>query len=695
MDIFASVFLSSSLLVFSFVSSDAVDSITQSQSLSDSKNTTLVSKNGRFALGFFSPGNSNNRYLGIWYNNIPVKTVVWVANRLDPIPDSSGLFMVNSIGSPVLLSSNKAVHWSANSTKQARNPIVQLLDSGNLVLREENEDNYLWQSFDYPSDTWLPGMKIGWDLRTGLERRLTEWKSLDDPSPGEMSWGMELHNFPDLVMMKGSQKYMRSVPWNGDSFGGIYEFQGTLVYYNFTFVSNKYELYFIYELINNSAIIRAVLNQSMYMGYVWVGEKEGWSMYLNSPKDKCDVYNLCGAYGNCIISESPICQCLEGFKPVSLETWDPDEWSRGCIRSTQLSCQDKDKIRFVKFAGLKLPATTYSWLNVSMNLEECRVKCLNNCSCTAYANSDMKDGGSGCAIWFNDLTDIRQLEANSNRQDLYIRMSASEQEVKNKQKTKVVVIVVVAIAIVFGVLMIPYCIWKRSNFRDPIRHGIKDWATRTHIIEGIVQGLLYLHQYSRLQIIHRDLKASNILLDKDMNPKISDFGLARIFCGNGSQATNRIVGTYGYMSPEYAMEGLFSVKSDVFSFGVLLLEILSGKKNTGFYESDSINLIGYAWNLWKSNRSLELMDPILGDTPPTNVFLSYINIALLCLQENAVDRPTISDVISMFNKDPALLPSPKKPAFSFGRGMEDLGSSKRNPEICSLNDMPVSILEAR
>ncbi|KAF3962859.1 hypothetical protein CMV_012677 [Castanea mollissima] len=230
---------------------------------------------------------------------------------------------------------------------------------------------------------------------------------------------------------------------------------------------------------------------------------------------------------------------------------------------------------------------------------------------------------------------------------------------------------------------------------DPIRHGIIDWATRTHIIEGIVQGLLYLHQYSRLQIIHRDLKASNILLDKDMNPKISDFGLARIFCGNGSQATNRIVGTYGYMSPEYAMEGLFSVKSDVFSFGVLLLEILSGKKNTGFYESDSINLIGYAWNLWKSNRSLELMDPILGDTPPTNVFLSYINIALLCLQENAVDRPTISDVISMFNKDPALLPSPKKPAFSFGRGMEDLGSSKRNPEICSLNDMTVSILEAR
>ena len=101
------------------------------------------------------------------------------------------------------------------------------------------------------------------------------------------------------------------------------------------------------------------------------------------------------------------------------------------------------------------------------------------------------------------------------------------------------------------------------------------------------------------------------------------------------------------------------------------------------------------WDLWKSNRSLELMDPILRDTPPANVLLSYINIALLCVQENAVDRPTISNVISMFNKEPTLLPSPKKPAFSFGRGMKDLSSSKRKPDICSPNDVTVSILEAR
>ena len=218
------------MLVCKIPPSDATDNITQSQSLRDIENTTLVSKDGGFVLGFFSQGNSINRYLGIWYNNIPGKTVVWVANRLNPIPDSSSVLMINSAGSLVLLSQNKNVSWLANSIKQARNPIVQLLDSGNLVLTEENEDNYLWQSFDYPSDTWLPGMKLGWDSRTGLERCLTEWKSLDDPSPGEMSWRIELHNYPELIMMKGSEKYFRSSPWNGNSFSGMQDSQDTPLY---------------------------------------------------------------------------------------------------------------------------------------------------------------------------------------------------------------------------------------------------------------------------------------------------------------------------------------------------------------------------------------------------------------------------------------------------------------------------------
>ena len=427
MDISAFLYLSISFFLFYFVFSHAADNITQSQSLSDSEGRILVSKDGVFVLGFFSPGDSTNRYLGIWYNNIPTKTVVWVANRRNPITGSSGVLMVNSSGSLVLLKQNSTVAWSANSTKEAENSIVQLLDSGNLVLREENEENpenYLWQSFDSPSDTWLPGMKVGWDLRTRLERRLTAWKSPDDPSPGELSWGVELHEYPEIVMKKGSGEFFRTGPWNGLGFSGTPKIRATTAVYNISFVSNKDEVYFIFDMIQHSVISRAVLNQTQYERYIWVNGK--WTRYYYFPTDDCDTYNLCGVYGNCIIGESPICQCIQGFKPKSEEPWNPEEWSKGCVRSTQLSCQDKEKIGFVKFVGYKLPDTTYTWVNQSTNLEECRIKCLNNCACMAYSNSDIRDGGSGCVIWLGDLIDIKPTAAN-NSQDLYIRMPASEQ----------------------------------------------------------------------------------------------------------------------------------------------------------------------------------------------------------------------------------------------------------------------------
>ncbi|MBA0676095.1 hypothetical protein Goari_017604, partial [Gossypium aridum] len=223
------------------------------------------------------------------------------------------------------------------------------------------------------------------------------------------------------------------------------------------------------------------------------------------------------------------------------------------------------------------------------------------------------------------------------------------------------------------------------------------WGTRIRIVDGIAQGLLYLHQFSRLQIIHRDLKASNILLDEDMNPKISDFGMARSFGGTEPRATDRIVGTYGYMAPEYALEGVFSVKSDVFSFGVLLLEILSGMKNTGFYRSSSLNLLGYAWDLWISSRPLELMDIVMKDSSSANVAIRYINIALLCVQEHAADRPTMSEVVLMLSNELTCLPSPKRPAFSNVRSMVDSipNPSHWKPEACSENELTISAMDAR
>ncbi|KAL3523597.1 hypothetical protein ACH5RR_016431 [Cinchona calisaya] len=198
---------------------------------------------------------------------------------------------------------------------------------------------------------------------------------------------------------------------------------------------------------------------------------------------------------------------------------------------------------------------------------------------------------------------------------------------------------------------------------DPTNGYLLDWDRRAIIIKGIGKGLLYLHQDSSLKIIHRNVRPSNILLDEKMNPKISDFSMARIFEGCLDETdTTRVVGTYGYMDPEYCMTGKVSEKSDVYSYGVLLLEIISGKRNAGFIFDDDKNetrLVEYAWKLWNGNETMNFVDPKLCGTCNEMQIQRYVHVALLCVQVSAIDRPDMSTVLSMLNCEITELPQPK------------------------------------
>ncbi|KAI5331011.1 hypothetical protein L3X38_021137 [Prunus dulcis] len=817
----------------------SLDTITPNQPLRDGD--VLVSSKKIFALGFFSPGNSQKRYVGVWYNKVPEQTIVWVANRDNPVTDTSGLLVINSHGGLVIYWKNQSSPlWSANVTVSSpNNSTAKLLDTGNLVLLENGSQSPLWQGFDYPSNTMLPFMKLGLDRRSKLNRFLTSWKSKDDPGTGTCSYGIDPSGFPQLFLYKGQAPRWRGKAWIKERWSGVPEMTNNFIF-NVTFVNNQDEISIVFTITDKSIFSRLVLDESgIVERSTWYNQVHQWVKFWSAPVERCDEYGRCGANSNCdpYNVDKFECTCLPGFEPKLLHEWYLRDGSGGCVSTKRASlCRNGEG--FVKVPRVKPPDSSAARVNLSMGLEACKAECLRNCSCMAYSSADERKGGIGCVTWHGDLVDMRTYS--NLGQDLYVRVNATiltQYAMKSNgslgHKEKLAVSLVSGL-VFFLLFCIVFCLAKRkrkgkrrqdklsfsltraSTYLEdsPVRtdlgesrinsdlpifelrtiaaatnnfspnnklgkggfgsvykgvlyngkeiavkrlaknsdQGIEefknevvliaklqhrnlvrilgccvqdeekmliyeylpnrsldsfifneakraflDWPKRFEIIYGIARGILYLHHDSRLRIIHRDLKASNVLLDSAMNPKISDFGMARIFGAEQIEAnTNRVVGTYGYMSPEYAMQGLFSVKSDVYSFGVLLLEIVSGRKNTRYYhDNPDSNLVGHVWDLWKEGRASEIIDSTLGKSYLVDEVVRCIQIALLCVQEHATNRPTMSGVVSMLGNN-ATAPSPRQPGFLVKRSYHTSGDRSASTEgAYSVNDVTCTEIEAR
>ncbi|KAL4569451.1 hypothetical protein LXL04_025089 [Taraxacum kok-saghyz] len=205
----------------------------------------------------------------------------------------------------------------------------------------------------------------------------------------------------------------------------------------------------------------------------------------------------------------------------------------------------------------------------------------------------------------------------------------------------------------------------KSTRRDEL-----DWKRRYDIICGVARGLLYLHEDAHDCIIHRDIKASNILLDEKWVPKIADFGMAKLYPEDQTHVHTRVAGTNGYMAPEYVMRGNLSVKADVYSFGVVVLELISGQKNFTFnLDPECINLLDWAYKMYKKGRGLEILEPKLASSADPNQVATCIKVGLLCIQYDHHLRPTMSRVVVMLSRKPGTLEEPTQPGY--------LGSSHR------------------
>ncbi|KAK4711329.1 hypothetical protein R3W88_005842 [Solanum pinnatisectum] len=693
----------------------AQDTLLQNQFLINGM--TLVSSGQIFELRFVCYFSIPicKMYLRLWYKDVGPGTVVWVGNRRNPV-NCGALLGLDTEGDIFLQDILGTTEWIHKPNKTVPLPVLKLLDSGNLVLGDSSNltaGEYLWQSFDHPVDTLLPGMKLGWDKKTGIDRSMRSWRTSLDPAPGDYLFRLDSGDsgqLPQLLLEKNQRVHSRWGPWDGQKFSG-----GSALMDNHAFRpifhSDTNAIFFTFEAKNDWSL-KLSLNQDGKRQFLrWNYAANYWEEVNTLNKDTCDQYSTCGPYGVCTDGDLP-CGCPNGFTAASPDEWGKMNFMEGCRRNTSLNYTNKDV--FVENTGLKLPDNATYW--GMLYPQECEQKCLNERSCMAYTNISINGNGSKCVVWLGDLLDRRHSQMAGN--NIFIQMApgkldapVSDSRWENEwtvfasliSELAILIILLIAVVVLYepeinqptnsqGALLqdtnviaydsikliaklqhrnltklLGYCINGAEKFLvyefmennsldkvifDPARRGTVTWPMSFNIIKGIAKGLVYMHHDSRLTIIHRDLKASNVLLDREMTPKISDLGLSRVFEDDVEEKTQHLIGTRGYMPPEYMKNGHYSTKADVFSFGILALEIVSGQKNYDYrHPVYDIGLVDYAWRIWSKGNAIELLDPMIEKPGDENEVLGCILVGLLCCQRRAQDRPSMIQVVSLLEKN--------------------------------------------
>ncbi|KAM1032285.1 hypothetical protein ACFX2I_035883 [Malus domestica] len=703
--------------------------------------SSWLSPSGDFAFGFSPLGNNDRFLLSIWYAKIPDKTVVWYAyDGNNPMVAPRGSVLNLTANSGLVLNNPQGGEiWKSEITLgTVANGVMN--DTGNFVLQHQNSGS-LWETFSNPTDTVLPGQTI--------ERNGTLSCRQSETNYTKGRFRLSLQGDGNLVLISVTTDNA-NIPYfsTKTTSGNVPGSQGKRLVF-----SSSGDMFVLRE--NDGRVhlkgtegvsvrdnyIRATLDfDGIFALYShpknFTGNASWISPLVYMPDDICLRLGVgvCGYNSTCMLKpdKRPTCECPKGFSFL-----DPKDIYRGC--KPDLSRKSVTRVESVLLD---------KWVWIGISIAAALVLC------TAYyllrrRRSALASAGENRTTLENEMLIFMKskrhhdfsvfsyssivaatrnfAEENKLGQGgfgpVYKGKLATGQEIAVKRLSKCSgqgtsefkneLILIYELQHTNLVHLFGFCIHGEEMMLiyeylqnksldhflfDPIRGLLLDWKKRFSILEGIAQGLLYLHKYSRKKVIHRDVKASNILLDENMNPKISDFGMARIFTQNELEAnTRKVAGTLGYMPPE-SVGGIISVKSDVYSFGVLMLEIISGRKNNSFYNDDrALNLVGYAWELWKKGAGLELTDPTLGNSFIKEQLLRCIHVGLLCVEENAADRPTMSDVISMLTNESFPLASPTKPAFFVGRRTVEAGISgnQQLETVASANYMSSSDFEAR